>query len=107
MRIQRFIPLLLFESSDLDLDIDTGRQFQLHQRVYRFACRVENIDQPLVRTGFELFTRLLIHVRRTIDRVDAAMRRQRDRAGDNGARRTNGLDDLLGRLVDQIMVERL
>src|SRR2546425_5366022 len=35
----------------LNLDIDAGRQLQPHERVHGLRGRVEDIDQPLVRTN--------------------------------------------------------
>src|ERR1035437_5582216 len=66
----------------LDLDVDTRRQVELHQRVHRLLGRLENIDQPLVRANLERLARLLVHVRRTQHAVLVLHGRQRDREED-------------------------
>ena len=40
---------------ELDLDIDTAREIQAHQRINRLGVRIQNIDQALVRTNLQLF----------------------------------------------------
>src|SRR5262249_43530351 len=44
----------------LDLDVDTGRQIQLGQRVHRLRARVEDVDHAFVRLQLELLARLLV-----------------------------------------------
>src|SRR5580693_8307421 len=68
--------LMLFPES-LNLDIHASRQIQLHQRIHRLLCRLENIEQPLMRADLKLLPRLLIHVRRTQHRVLVLHRGQR------------------------------
>jgi hypothetical protein len=50
-------------SKSLDLDVDAGRQLQLHERIHRLARRLEDVEQPLVGADLELLARLLVDVR--------------------------------------------
>ena len=43
------------------------------------ACRIEDVDQALVRLHLEVLAAVLVDVRRADDAVQAALRRQRDR----------------------------
>ena len=51
-------------TSEFDLDIDTGRKVELHERVHRLRCRVDNIENPAMGTDLKLFARFLVDVRR-------------------------------------------
>src|SRR6058998_340934 len=51
----------------LDLDLHPRGEIELHQRVHRLRGRLEDVEQPLVGADLELFPRLLVHVRRSID----------------------------------------
>ena len=46
-----------------DLDVDAGRQLELHQRIHDGAAWLQDVDEPLVSPHFELLTRLLVDVR--------------------------------------------
>jgi hypothetical protein len=65
----------------LDLDVDAGRQIELHQRIDRLRRRLENVEQPLVRANLELLARFLVDVRRAQNRkfVDDGRKRNRTR----------------------------
>src|SRR5262245_63702070 len=54
-------------SLELDLDVDPRRQVELGQGVHRLGRRVEDVEEPLVRTHLELLPRLLVHVGRPED----------------------------------------
>lgn len=41
---------------ELDLDIDAGRKVQLHQRIDGRRIGLNDVEQALVRTNFELLT---------------------------------------------------
>ena len=69
--------------------------------------RLENVEKTLVGTNLELLTRLLVDVRAAEDRVARDVGGERDRPSDAGARALRGLDDVVGRLVEELMVERL
>src|SRR6266487_6452676 len=72
---------MLFPES-LYLHIYTSGQIKLHQRIYRLRCRIENVQQTLVRADLELFARFLVHVRRPQHRVLVFHRRQWNWPGD-------------------------
>ena len=91
-------------SSDFDFNVNAAGQFQLHQRIYRFAAGREDINQALVRAELELLPALFIHVRRAQYGVLFLFRGQRNRAANDSAGRFNRFHDFLGRFVDQVMV---
>src|SRR5574337_2149324 len=91
----------------LDLHVDAGRQVELHQRVDGLVGRVDDVHQALVRADLELVAAGLVHVRRAQDVEALHARRQRHRALDDRAGALRGVDDRGGRLVDQLVVERL
>jgi len=39
-----------------DFNVDASGQVQLHQGVYSFVCRVDDVHQALMRADFELVT---------------------------------------------------
>src|SRR6266511_2293561 len=53
----------------LDLNVHSDGQFELHQCVDRLGGGLQDVQQPLVRPHLELLPRLLVDVRRAIDRV--------------------------------------
>jgi hypothetical protein len=66
-------PLLL----QLDFDVHTSRQVQLHQRINGLVSRIDNIHQTKMGTNFELITGSLVDVRRTQDVKTLLASRQR------------------------------
>src|SRR5690349_19245095 len=59
-----------------------------------------------MRPNLELLARLLVDVRAAQDCVLRDVRRKGNRPGDARAGAFGGLDDVVGRLVEQLMVER-
>lgn len=59
-----YLPCLL----KLDFHVDAGSQVELHQRVNGLRGRVYDVEKALVGAHFELFTALLVDVRRAVDR---------------------------------------
>ena len=53
----------------LDLDVDAGRQVELHQRVQRLLGGLEDVEQPLVGADLELLRLFLstCGLRRTVN----------------------------------------
>src|SRR5271156_671990 len=49
----------------LDFHVHTGRQIELHQRVYGLLGGFEDVDQPLVRADLKCLARFFVDVRRT------------------------------------------
>src|SRR6185503_12321145 len=93
--------------SGLDLDVDARRQVQLHEGVQRLLRRLEDVEQALVRTNFELLARLLVDVGRAQHGELVDLGRQRHGAGDAGPGALGGVDDLTGRLIEQPVIVRL
>src|SRR5438552_15763422 len=93
--------------AELDLDVDAGGEVELHQRVHRLRRRIDDIEHALVRAHLELLARLLVDVRRTIDREPLDPGRQRDRTAHLRARPLGCADDLAGRRVEHAMIEGL
>src|SRR5437763_6297628 len=94
------IPLI----SELDLDVDAGREVEPHERVDRLRRRVDDVDQPLVRAHLEVLPRVLVLVRGPDDAVHVLLRGQRHRAGHARAGPGHRVDDLACRAVDDLMV---
>src|SRR5579863_1337219 len=99
--------LFMFLAKRLDLDVHACRQVELHQRVDSLLCGFENIQQTLVRTNFELLTRLLVDVRRTQHTVLVFHRGQWNRPRDLRARALRGLDDFTRGLIQDAIVVSL
>src|SRR6185295_1052428 len=92
---------------ELDLDIDAGRQVELHQRVDGLGGRLDDIEQPLVGAYLELLAALLVDVRRAIDGELLDPARQRDRTAHLRARPFRRGYDLRGRGIEHAVIERL
>src|SRR5262245_54238049 len=97
----------MFLPESLDLDVDAGRQVQLHERVHRLRRGLEEVQQPLVRADLELLAALLVHVRRAQHGPAVLHRGERDRAGHPRTRALGGVHDLGGRLVQDPVVVSL
>ena len=67
---------------ELDLDIDSGRQVELHQCIDGLGGRLDDIEQPLVGAYLELRALLIVDVRRAQQGELVDLVRQRDRTGD-------------------------
>ena len=93
--------------SDFDLHFDAAGEFELHQSVDGFGRRVVDVDEALVARELELFARFLVDEGRTVDGKDLLLRGKGYRTAHYRAGALHGLDDFLGRLVNEIMVERL
>ena len=94
-------------SGQFDLDVHTGSQIELHQRVDGLRSRLHDIKHALVRTNLELLTALLIDVGPTVDRELLDTRRQRNGTANKSTRTTSGVGDVAGRLVEHAMIECL
>ena len=95
------------EASDFDFDLDTRGQFQFHQCVDGLGRRRIDVQNTLEGAELELLAGSLVDESRAVDRENLLVRGQRHRAADNGARALDSLHNLLGRFVDQIVIERL
>src|SRR6185437_10258333 len=92
---------------ELDLDVDAGRQIELHQRIDGLRRRIDDVEQPLVRAHLELLAALLVDVRRAVHREFLDLGRQRNRATHLRAGALGGVDDLARRRIEDAVIERL
>src|SRR5687767_5612207 len=90
--------------SELDLDVDAGRQVEAHQGVDGLRGGVNDVDEALVGAHLEVLAGVLVLVRRANDAVDVLLGRQRHRAGDLRTRTGDGVHDLPRRGVDHLVV---
>ncbi len=93
--------------SHVDGDIHAGGQVKLLELIDRLGGGFDDVDEPLVRAGLELLHRLLVDVRGAVDREFLDASRQRNGAGNAGSGTLGGFDDVLGRLVNDPIVETL
>src|SRR5207253_4879862 len=77
------------------------------QGIERLLGGLEDVEEPLVGADLELLARLLVHVWRTKNRELVDARRQGNRSDNLRAGALRGLDDLAGRLIEQLVVVRL
>ena len=97
----------LRRSSNFDFNFNTRSQLQFHQSLDGLVVAVVDVDQTLVARQLKLLTALLVNERRAVYREDTLVRRQWNWTTYYGTRSLNGLNDLLCRLVNQVVVERL
>src|ERR1700674_5886135 len=93
--------------SELDLDIDTGGEIELHQRVHRLRRRIDDVEQALMRAHLELFAALFVDMRRAGHREFLDFRRQRNRTADLRTGALGRVDDLARRRIENAVIERL
>src|SRR5579872_1519179 len=91
----------------LDLDVDTGSEVELHQRVHGLRRRIDDVEEALVRAHLELFAALLVHVRRAVHREFLDARWQRDRSTHLRTRALGRVHDLARRRIEDAVIERL
>src|SRR6478672_8957468 len=100
-----FLPRMpLAMSLELDLDVDARREIEPHQLVDRLRRRAEDVDEALVRAHLEVLARVLVLERASDHAIDVLLRRQRDRPSDRRAAALRGVDDLLSRPVQLLVV---
>jgi len=51
----------------LDLNIHTGRQIQTHQLIDRLRARIDDVNQPFMRTDLIVLLRILVYERPSPD----------------------------------------
>src|SRR5438876_9860146 len=104
-----FLPTIPFTRSlsKFDLDVDTRRQVEPHERVDRLRRGRVEVGQPLVRADLEVLARVLVLERAADHGEHVLLRRQRDGTGDGGAGSLGRLDDLRRRLVELLVVVAL
>src|SRR5579871_1012040 len=98
------MPVRMTGPSELNLDVHTRGEIELHQRVHRLCRRVDDVENPLMRTDLELLARLLVDMGRPQHRELLDAGRQRNRATHPCARPLRGVDDLARRLIENAMI---
>src|SRR5438445_4305066 len=89
---------------DLDLDVDAGGQFQALQGVDRLGGVLHDVQQPLVDPHLEVLPAVLVLVGGANHGVAVLVRGEGDGPPHLGLGAQHGLHDLLGRLVDDLVV---
>src|SRR5271163_2323657 len=89
---------------DLDLDVHAGREVESLERVDRLGRVLDDVDQALVHPHLEVLAGVLVLVGRPDHRVAVLVGRQRDRPEHLGLGPEHRLDDLLGRLIEDLVV---
>src|SRR5437588_3183037 len=103
-----FLPTMPFTPpSELDLDVDAGREVEPHQRVDRLRRGRMDVDQPLVRADLEVLARVLVLERTADHRVDVLLGRQGHGTGDGGAGALGRVHDVARGLVHLLVVVAL
>ena len=93
-------------ASDLDFHFHAAGKLELHEGVDSLGGRVVDIDQTLERRKLELLARLLVDEGRAVDSEDALVGGQGDGTADYRAGGLHSLHDLLGALVDEVVIVR-
>src|SRR5690554_998728 len=99
--------LLNYLLTKTNLNLNACSQIQLHQGIYGFFGRFNNVEQTLMCTYLVLITRIFINMRRNQYSEALFTSRQRNRATNLGTCALCGLNNLLGRSVDEFMIESL
>src|SRR6185312_8997074 len=92
---------------ELDLDVDTGGQIELHESIDGLRGRVDNVEKALVGAHLELLTALLVDMRRTVDGELLDAGRQRNGSANLRTGALRRVHDLTRRRIEDSMVERL
>ncbi|CAA7625446.1 hypothetical protein MCP1_50049 [Candidatus Terasakiella magnetica] len=103
MRPDRIVDLSL----ELNLDVDASGQVELHERINGLGRRIDDVQETLVRTNFELLARLLVDVRATVDGELLDPARKRDRSAHLRPGPLGGIHDLAGGLIQHAVIEGL
>ena len=99
--------MMVFLLSDLDAYVYAAGKFELHESVNGLCSAAVDVDEALEAAKLELFARFLVDESRAVDCEDAFVGRQGNRALNYCACSLHCLYDLLGRLVDEIVVVAL
>src|SRR5205085_10177725 len=89
---------------DLDFDVDARRQVEPLEGVDGLGGRLEDVEQPLVDPHLEVLAGVLVDVGRPDHAVAVDLGRERDGAPHTGLGAHDRLDDLLRRLVDDLVI---
>ncbi len=86
--------------------VHTAGELEFHERVDGLGCGAVDVDEALVARELELFARLLVDEGRAVDGEDPLVGGQRYGTAYHCAGALYRLHNLLGRLVDQIVIVR-
>src|SRR5947208_9828968 len=89
---------------DLDFDVDARRQVKPLEGVDGLRRRLEDVEQPLVDPHLEVLPGVLVDVRRPDHAVAVDLGRERNGPPHAGLGAHDRLDDLLRRLVDDLVI---
>lgn len=92
---------------NLDFNVDASRQFEALQAVDRLGVWVDNVDQTLVNSHLKMLLRIFVNVRATNDGETMFVGRQRDWPPHGRTRSSDGFDNLLGGIVNILVIKRL
>ena len=92
---------------DFELDVDPGGDFEALESVDGLLRRLQDVEQPLVDVHLEVLARVLVLEGGPHDRVAVLLRRQRNRSAEVRLGPLDRLDDLLGRLIQDLVVVSL
>src|SRR5258708_6077384 len=98
---------LFLRALELDLDVDTGGEVELHQRIDGLRRRIDDIEQAFMGAHFELLAALFVDMRRAVDGELLDLGRQRDRPAHLRAGALRRIDDLARRRIEDAVIERL
>src|SRR5690606_17546690 len=90
--------------SELDLNIDTGGEIELHQRVHRLRRRVNDIEKALMGAHLELLAALLVDVGGPVNRKLLDAGRKRNGAPDACAGALRRRHDLARRSIEDPVI---
>ncbi len=93
-------------ASDLDFNVNAAGELEFHQSVNGFVGGVVDVDQAFERRELELFAALFVNEGRTVNGEDALVGGQGYGTADDSTRSLDGLYDLLGAFVNQVVVVR-
>ena len=93
--------------SNFDFYFHTACELEFHERLNGLVVAVVDVNQTLLARQLKLLTALFVNEGRAVNRENAFVRRQGNRTTYQCACCLYGLDDLLCRLVNQVVVERL
>jgi hypothetical protein len=94
----------LFLLLKLNLNIHTRRDIELSQRINRLLGWLQDIEQSLVGSYFELIAGFFVDVRRPVDRKPFDACRQWNRPSHSATGALYSLDDLSHRLIQYPMI---
>ena len=83
------------EVLNLDLNLYTAGEFELHQSVDSLSSRAVDVDEALVVRELELLAGLLVDERTAVHGEDTLVGGKGNRTADNSTRSLHGLHNLL------------